>query len=434
MGYWGMAKALNQLGAWDAIKRLQRRELTAVQMARACLARIEQRDAEVQAWVTIDSAQVMARAQALDSGPVRGVLHGLPLAVKDVFDTHDLPTRYGSSIYSAHQPDADAAAVALCREAGALVMGKTVTTEFATYTPGPTRNPRNTAYTPGGSSSGSAAAVADDMVPLALGTQTAGSIIRPAAYCGVLGFKPTFGRVPRAGVKALSESLDTAGGFARSVDDIALLASILTGDARLRELEDPGKPRVGMLRTFQWRHAQTETREAYEDAARRLSRAGASVNDVELPAQDCSLVQLHADVMAFEAAQALAFERTERREQLSTRLLAILDAGAAIQAEDHEERQTRALAARARALQWFDQYDVLLVPSATGEAPFFDQGTGDPLFCRVWTLFGFPSLHLPFAQGPQGLPVGLQAVGRPGADRALLSHARWMHRILKDED
>lgn len=429
-----MAKALNQLGALEAVKRLQRRELTAVQMARACLARIEQREPAVQAWAALDPAQVIAQAQALDSASVQGILHGLPLGVKDVFDTQDFPTRYGSGIYSAHQPDSDAAVVALCREAGALVLGKTVTTEFATYQPGPTRNPRNTAYTPGGSSSGSAAAVADDMVPLAIGTQTAGSLIRPAAYCGIVGYKPTFGRVSRAGMKSLSESLDTIGGLARSIDDVALLASVLMGDARLRELQDAERPRVGMLRTLQWRHALPETRNAYDEAARQLSRAGAQVEEVALPSEDCSLVQLHADVMAFEAAQALAFERTRCRAQLGTRLLAILDAGAAIRAQDHQERLARASAARARALQWFDRYDVILAPSATGEAPFFDQGTGDPLFCRVWTLFGFPAVHLPFARGPQGLPVGLQAVGAPHGDHTLLAMARWMHRILQQEN
>ncbi len=432
-GVLGMAKALNELGALEAVKRLQRRELSAVQMARACLARIEQREPAVRAWTALDPAQVIAQAQALDAASLRGVLHGLPLGVKDIFDTHDLPTCYGSGIYSTHQPDSDAAVVALCREAGALVLGKTVTTEFATYQPGPTRNPCNTSYTPGGSSSGSAAAVADAMVPLAIGSQTAGSVIRPAAYCGVVGYKPTFGRVSRAGMKLLSESLDTVGGFARSVEDMALLVSVLMGDKRLRELPEVSLPRIGMLRTFQWRHAQAETREAYEDAARRLSRAGAVVEDIELPVQDCSLVQLHADVMAFEAAQGLAFERTRCRQQLGTRLLALLDAGAAIRAEDHQERLTRAALARARALQWFDQYDVLLVPSTTGEAPFLEQGTGDPLFCRVWTLLGFPAVHLPFSSGPQGLPVGLQVLGPPHADYKLLSTARWMHPVLQGE-
>ncbi|OZI77092.1 amidase [Bordetella genomosp. 12] len=429
-----MAKALNQLGALEAVKRLQRRELTAVQMARACMARIEQREPTVKAWAALDPAQALAQAQVLDSGAVRGILHGLPLGVKDVLDTQDQPTRYGSGIYSGHQPASDAAVVALCREAGALVLGKTVTTEFATDQPGPTRNPRNTAYTPGGSSSGSAAAVADEMVPLALGTQTAGSLIRPAAYCGIVGFKPTFGRVPRAGMKTLSENLDTIGSLARSVEDVALLASVLMGDARLRDLPDAERPRVGMLRTFQWRHALPETRNAYEEAARQLSRAGAQVEEVALPAQDCSLVQLHADVMAFEAAQALAFERTRCRAQLGGRLLAMLDAGAAIRAEDHEERLLRARQSRGRALLWFDRYDVILAPSTAGEAPFFDQGMGDPLFCRVWSLFGFPAVHLPFAQGPQGLPVGLQAVGAPHTDHRLLAMARWMHGVLQQAD
>ena len=427
-----MAIALNQLGALDAARRLNRRELTAVQMVRACLARIEQREPQVQAWATLDPAHALAQAEALDNGPVRGVLHGLPLGIKDIFDTHDLPTRYGSSVYSQHQPVADAAAVALCREAGGLVLGKTVTTELAAYQPGPTRNPRNVAYTPGGSSSGSAAAVADEMCPLALGTQTAGSIIRPAAYCGVVGFKPTAGRIARGGLKSTAESLDTIGGFARSIDDIGLLASVLMRDARLRQLDYDGTPRIGMLRTFQWRLAQTESRDAFEQAALLLARAGADVQEAALPAEDCALVQLHADVMAYEAASALTYERTQARKQLSTRLVAMLDAGAEIDTAAHQERLARAARARERALRWFDQFDVLLMPSTTGEAPFFEQGTGDPLFCRVWTLFGFPAVHLPFTSGPQGLPVGLQAVGAPGQDQRLLAVGRWMHRVLQE--
>lgn len=429
-----MAKALNQLSALEAVQRLQRRELSAEQMVRACLARIEQREPDVRAWAELVPDQVLAQARALDAGPLRGILHGLPLGVKDMLDTHDLPTRYGSSIYAQHQPAADAAALALCRSAGALVMGKTVTTELASYQPGPTRNPHNLSCTPGGSSSGSAAAVADEMVPLALGSQTAGSIVRPAAYCGIVGFKPTFGRVPRAGSKLLCDSLDTLGGFARNVDDAALLASVLLGDARLLDLQDVPQPRVGMLRTFQWRHALPETRQAFEQAASMLARAGAQVEEIELPAQDCGLVQLHADIMAFETARSLAFERAEHGGQLSPRLMAIVEAGAAITAEENQVHLARAQQTRQRSLQWFERYDVVLGPSTTGEAPFLAQGTGDPLFCRVWTLFGFPTVHLPFASGPQGLPVGLQAVGPPQADHRLLGMARWMHRILSERD
>jgi len=210
---------LNQLPAWQAVRLLARRELRAEDLARACLDRVAERDAAVHAFAHIDADAVLAQARELDAGAVRGPLHGLPLGVKDLIDTADLPTAYGSAIYAGHRPAADAAAVALCRAAGALVFGKTVSTEFAFFQPGATCNPHQLEHTPGGSSSGSAAAVADLMLPLALGTQTAGSIIRPAAFCGVVGYKPSFGRVPRAGVKGLSDGLDVVGGFARHVRD-----------------------------------------------------------------------------------------------------------------------------------------------------------------------------------------------------------------------
>ena len=269
--------------------------------------------------------------------------------MKDLFDTVDLPTRYGSPIYERHHPGLDAAAVALCRGAGAVVVGKTVTTEFATYTAGPTRNPRNEAHTPGGSSSGSAAAVADDMVPFALGSQTAGSIIRPASYCGIVGFKPTFGAIPRAGVKSLAESLDTVGGFARSVPDIALFASVLMRDPRMLDLNYDAKPRIGMYRSLQWRHAQAETKEAYAQAAAILARAGAQVEEVpQPPAGDCMLVQLHADIMAYEASQSLAYERLEHAAQLSAKIQSVLEAGARITAEEHQRNLARAAEVRAR--------------------------------------------------------------------------------------
>jgi len=428
-----MSTVLNKLGALEAARLLNRRELTAEQLVRACLARIEQREPQIHAWAELDPDHALAQARALDKGPVRGVLHGLPLAVKDIFDTHDLPTRYGSSIYARHHPDADAACVALCREAGALVLGKSVTTEFATYHPGPTRNPRNPAYTPGGSSSGSAAAVADDMAPLALGTQTAGSIIRPAAYCGIIGFKPSFGRVPRAGTKALADSLDTIGGFARSVEDVGLLASVLMRDERLRNLAYSGKPRIGMFRTQQWRHSLPETRAAYEHAARVLSAAGARVEEMPLPAEDCAVAQLHADVMAYESAQSLAYERQAHAGQLSTKLQTMLQAAAGIATQDYLDLRARAAKLAARVDSWFDQYDIVLTPSASGEPPFFEQGTGDPQFCRGWTMCGVPAVHLPFAQGPQGLPVGLQAIGRVNTDHALLAMAAWVHQELASQ-
>ena len=425
-----MSTALNRLGALDAARKLQRRELTAVQLVRACFARIEQRENTIHAWTALQKQAALDHAEMLDRSPLRGPLHGLPIGVKDLFDTVDLPTRYGSPIYERHHPGLDAAAVALCRHAGAIVIGKTVTTEFATYQAGPTRNPRNEAYTPGGSSSGSAAAVADDMVPFALGSQTAGSIIRPASYCGIVGYKPTFGAIPRAGVKSLAESLDTVGGFARSVPDVALFASVLMRDPRLLNLSYDAKPRIGMYRSLQWRHAQSETKEAFAQAAATLSRAGAHVEEVPLPPEHCMLVQLHADIMAFESSQSLAYDRLEHAAQLSPKIQAILEAGAQISAEQHINNLARAAESRARVDGWFDKYDVLLAPAASGEAPFADLGTGDPQFSRAWTLFGLPCLNLPFATGPQGLPVGLQLIGKRHDDHRTLAIAAWVHERL----
>ena len=338
---------------------------------------------------------------------------------------------YGSPIYAGHRPAADAAAVALCRAAGALVLGKTVTTEFAYFHPGATRNPHHTDHTPGGSSSGSAAAVASHMLPLALGTQTAGSIIRPAAYCGVVGYKPSWGRVSRAGVKSLSETLDTIGGFGRSVRDVALLGAVLTGDARLLDLPALGTaPRIGLCRTPQWPQADADTARAWDLARSALAPQAAALTDVELPADLPNLVGLQKAVMAFEMSRALSYERFAHRPQLSERLKALLDEGAAIPGAEHLAHLASTTAAQRRVDTLFDEVDLLLAPSATGEAPAGLAATGDPLFCRGWTLLGLPCIHLPFARGRHGLPVGLQVVGRWGQDHHLLATAQWIHERL----
>ncbi|ARP84833.1 amidase [Bordetella genomosp. 9] len=426
-----MVMELNRLSAVDAVRMLQRRELTAVQLMRACFARIEQREDAVHAWAALDKDAALAHAQELDEGPIAGPLHGLPFGVKDLFDTRDFPTTYGSPIYQDHRPQTDATAVARCRAAGALVAGKTVTTEFATFKAPLTRNPHNPAYTPGGSSSGSAAAVADNMVPFALGTQTAASVIRPAAYCGVVGFKPTFGAIPRDGIKALAPSLDTVGCFTRTVEDAALVASVLMDKPELRRLDYDGPPRVGIYRTHQWRHTLPETRDAVTQAAETLARSRAVVQEVDLPPECCSLVQLQSDIMAFETSRSLAVERDQYASQLSPDLLALLEGGDRIAPDRHQANLRRAADMYARVANWFERFDVLLTPSAAGEAPFADLGTGDPLFGRVWTMFGLPCIHLPFATGPHGLPVGVQIVARKGEDHRLLCIAKWMHARLR---
>lgn len=418
------AVPLHGLGAWEAARLMQRRELGAAQLMRSCLDRIAEREGDVHAFAHLDPDAAMAQARALDSGPWRGPLHGLPLGVKDLIDSADMPTAYGSPIYSGCRPAADAAALALCREAGALVPGKTVSTEFAYFHPGPTRNPRGLGHTPGGSSSGSAAAVADGMLPLALGTQTAGSVIRPAAYCGIVGFKPSFGRVPRGGIKSLSETLDTVGAFGRSVQDVALLASVLTGETGLRDPLPVFAPRIGLCPTPDWAEADADVQAAWAQAQRALAPQAARLADAPWPAALPDLVALQKSVMTYEMARALSHERVQHDAALSERLRALLDEGMAITAARHAADLGDTAAARVLANGWFDDFDVLLAPSTTGQAPP-GMATGDPLFCRGWTLLGLPCVHLPFTQGRSSLPVGLQLVARAGDDLRLLAAAQW---------
>ncbi len=423
---------LHQLEAWQAAALLARRELKAVDLARACLDRIAERDPQVQAFVHLNADAALAQARQLDAGPVRGLLHGLPFGVKDLFDTFDMPTAYGSPIYAQHQPLADAAAVALCREAGAVLLGKTVTTELANMFPGITRNPHNLAHTPGGSSSGSAAAVADCMLPLALGTQTAGSLIRPAAFCGIVGYKPSHNRVPKAGVKSLSETLDTLGGFRRSVRDVGLLGAVLTGDARMADpstYAQTNAPRIGLCKTPEWNQTDSNTQQVWAQAEKALYGFGTTL---ALPAGLSNLVNVQKAVQAYETARSLSHERMHQHNQLSAPLQALLAHGMTISGEAHAQNLQTTANARSQAAALFSNVDVLLAPSSIGEAPLLTLGTtGDPLFCRTWTLLGLPCIHLPFARGRNGLPIGLQLVGAYGDDHRLLAAAHWVHARLQ---
>ena len=417
----------NRLSATDAARKLATREITAVSLLADCLERIAERDSVVRAWTHVEIDAAMQRARALDAQPTTGLLHGLPIAVKDLIDTCDMPTSYGSPIYANHRPFADAACVALARAAGAIVVGKTVTTEFATFHPGPTRNPHNPAHTPGGSSSGSAAAIADWMVPLAFGSQTAGSIVRPAAFCGVVGYKPTYGTINRVGAKMISDSLDTLGTLARTVPDVALFVAALTGRRELViERASSNSPRIGLCRTREWDRAQPETVAAFENAARAVGAAGASVRDVELPQRFAGLIDAQTAIMVHEVAQSLSHERLVHREKLSDDMIAMIDAGLAVPPERYDAARTLARECRAALSEIFRDVDVLLAPSAAGEAPA-GMATGDPLFNRMWTLLHVPCIHLPTGVGPRGLPVGITVVGPIGADRATLLAADWTH-------
>ena len=418
-----------EMTAAEAARRIAARELTSEELVAACLERIAQREDEVRAWAHLDRAQALAQARARDREPVRGPLHGIPFGIKDVIDTADLPTEYNSPIYRGHRPRADAAAVALLRRAGCVILGKTATTEFANNHPAETRNPRNPKHTPGGSSSGSAAAVADRMVPLALGTQTGGSVIRPAAYCGVAACKPSFGSINRAGLKFVSESLDTIGVFGATIEDLALALHVLT----LRPLPAFGiadKPRVGLCRTPRWRDADQDTRDNLERAAQRLAAAGAQVREFELPVGSATLFDRHAAVMGYESARALAWEQASFPEQISATLRPRLEAGWRVTRQEYDEVRTIAAACRRQLAEQQRELDFLLTPSAPGAAPVTLASTGDPVFNRAWTLLGVPCVTLPFGAAASGLPLGVQLVGAFDEDMRLLAWAHWAGAAL----
>jgi Asp-tRNA(Asn)/Glu-tRNA(Gln) amidotransferase A subunit family amidase len=417
---------LNELGAAELAVRLGRGDITAEALARDCLERVAEREPAVRAFVRLESERVLESARALDRAGARGPLHGLPLGVKDIIDTFDLPTEYGSPIYAGHRPAADAACVALARAAGALVFGKTVSTEFATHPPGPTTNPHNAAHTPGGSSSGSAAAVADRMLPLALGTQTGGSVIRPAAFCGVVGYKPSFGLLPRTGVKPISDSFDTVGVFARAVEDAALFAATISGRDALRIPDSLNAPRLGLCRTPQWPAARPETHMLFEELPGRLVRAGARVGALELPEAFAPLADLHGTVWDYEIARCLADEHLRHPDMIREPLLGQLARGRGVAADAYDAAQRTVRECRRRLADALHDFDALVVPSAPGEAPEGLASTGDSVFNRVWTLLHGPCVNVPVGHGPKGLPLGIQVVGRFGEDAKALACAHWI--------
>lgn len=422
----------NRLSARELALHVGAHRLRAIDVTEAFLDRIAAREPVIHAWAALDADQARRHARALDSGSIRGPLHGLPIGVKDIIDTTDLVTEYGSPIYRGHRPAADAACVALARAAGAVVLGKTVTTEFAAYSPAATVNPCDVSRTPGGSSSGSAAAVADRMVPLAFGTQTAGSIIRPASFCGIVGYKPSYGVVGRAGVKLVADSLDTVGAFARTVADAALLVGALSSRPDLVDLPRvDGRLRIGICRTHEWDRVLPETESAVETAERRLGAGGAQIAAVELPERFAALGEAHAVIAGYESARSLAYERSVHGEQLTPRLRAELDAGGRVTAASYDAARSLARACRAEFAGVAGGCDVLLTPSATGEAPAGLESTGNPVMNRMWTLLGVPCVNVPAARGPHGLPVGVQIIGRRDDDAHALSAAAWILERLR---
>jgi amidase len=397
---------------------------------------IRAREKEVQAFAWFDADRAIAVARELHLVSRRGPLHGLPVGIKDNIDTADMPTGYGSIIYEGHRPHCDAACVGLLKNAGAFVIGKTISAELANFTPGPTRNPHHLEHTPGGSSSGSAAAVAAHFAPVALGTQTAGSVIRPAAYCGVVGYKPSPRLVPRSGAKPNSDTLDEIGTFARSVEDTGFVASVLTAKPAWREIakqgRDGGAPALGWTATAQRAAGSDRMLANLESANARLRSRGARPADVTWPRVFDGLFEAQRTVQVYETARALGPEYAYRKQRLSARMVELIEHGFGIAAEDYVAALQLGRACAAAIDSLFGAADVVLAPSAPGEAPAGITATGDPVFNRPWQLIGCPVVHLPYGKGETGLPLGISVIARPGDDARLLAASAWIEAKLRD--
>jgi amidase len=420
----------NRLSAADSIAQLGSGALTAEALTRACLDRAAERR-DVKAWIWLDPEQALAQAREADRAGRPGLLAGLPIGVKDIIDTADMPTGHGSPIYRGNRPFADAACVALLRMAGGTIIGKTVTTEFANRFPGATVNPHNPAYTPGGSSSGSAAAVADFQVPAALGTQTGGSVIRPAAFCGVIGYKPSFGEFSRSGIKLQCHNLDTLGIICRSLDDLPLLRAALVAGPPHKIDRSGSAPRIGICRTPAWDAAEPATKALIERSAALLAAAGARITEVGFAPPFAGVLEHHRRIFNFEAARNYAFEYEEHHDLVSPVLRdTVLAPGRELPLAAYVEAIETAEAFRRHLDDIFADVDVLLTPSAAGEAPLGLGSTGDPSFNSIWTLAWTPCLTLPCGAGPQGLPLGVQLIGPRFGDEALFDAAAWVEARL----
>ncbi len=422
-----MSADLLSLTATQAARRIREGDLRPEELMEAYLERISDRDPEVLAFAHFDPDQARAAAAAAPEGPLRGI----PIGVKDVLDTADMPSQYGSPIWDGWQPRADAACVAWARAAGGVMIGKTVTTEFATRRPGPTMNPVNPAHTPGGSSSGSAAGVAAGLFPLAFGTQTSGSIIRPAAFCGAVGYKPSYGLISRIGMKIMSDTLDTIGVIASTVADCALFAGAVSG----RDLGDPDVPRdrpphIGICCSPTWYKAEPETQALIGQLTDKVSRGGARIRVIDLPDIFTDLIDAHPIVMNSESARALGWELAHHPDQLSDDLRERMEFGLARSAAECDAAYRVFDTAQQALPAAMEGLDILLTPSAPGEAPRGLGWTGDPSFNFIWTSLRVPCVTVPAGHGPNGLPLGIQIVGPRGADAATLGWARWVESRL----
>ncbi len=434
--------AILQLGALALRDRLASGALRAVELAAACLDRIAEREERIQAWAWIDRDHALRQAEALDrhrsAGRPVGPLHGLPVGIKDIIDTAGIATENGTPIDSGRVPQDDAFVVARLKQAGALILGKTVTTELAFLDPSRTRNPNDPEHTPGGSSAGSAAAVADAMVPLAVGTQTGGSVIRPAAYCGVTGFKPSFGAIPRTGILPQAPSLDTVGVFGRGIEDVALLAEALCGhdpgDPATAPVppppllatalsEPPVTPALAFVRQPVWDDAEQDTKDAFAELTETLGELCA---EVALPTPFAEAAQLRQRVNFAEMAKCYYGYERRGRDRIGPEVLAAIDAGKQVPARDYLAARDWPGVLTAGLDEIFDRFDAIITPAAPGAAPAGLKSTGSPAFNGLWTFCGTPAVTVPLLAASNGLPMGVQLVGRRGDDARLLRTARWL--------
>lgn len=440
---------LNWLSSIEVARLITEGALSAEDYVQSCIRQIEREEPRVQAWVYFDPDYAVQQARELDarraSGQPVGPLHGVPVGLKDIIDTRDMPTENGTVLHAGRLPRRDAAVVSRLRQAGAVIIGKTVTAELATYSPGKTRNPHNEAHTPGGSSSGSAAAVAAGMVPLAVGTQTNGSTIRPASYCGVVGFKPTHGLIPRTGILTQSRALDQVGVFARSVEEAGLLVQVLAGYdegdedtrplaapplLRVAQADPPVPPTLAWARTPFWDQVDEDARDALEEL---LGTLGGRVVDFELPLSAQQALEWHRLIMGADIAGSFEHEFETGRRHLSESLQGQIERGRQVPAVAYRRALEHARILNGAFAEAFQNFDAILTPAVHGTAPQGLAATGNPMFCTLWTLCGMPSVCLPLLQGANGLPLGIQLVGPRGDDARLLRTARWLTRRVLEE-
>jgi Asp-tRNA(Asn)/Glu-tRNA(Gln) amidotransferase A subunit family amidase len=434
--------SLNKMNAVLAAAAIRAGKITSKELIQSCLDHIKQVEDTVQAWTYLDPDYALQQAREADEkrrqGKDLGPLHGIPVGIKDIFDTADMPTENGTVLHEGRRPVEDATVVSLLREAGAVIMGKTVTTELAVYAPGKTTNPHDPNRTPGGSSSGSAAAVASHMIPMAVGTQTNGSVIRPASYCGVFGYKPTFGRISRYGVLKQSRYLDQVGVFARSIEDTALIAQqLMTFDGKdpdvqpqgrcdiINRLEEgpPVRSRLAFVRTPVWDQATQTAQQAFSELVEQL---GDAVVEIVLPEVFNHAVQWHRTIMESDLAKSFEAEYTSGKDKLSTTLCEMIERGQNYLAVDYNKAFEGITSLNRGLDQILSTYDAIISPATTGEAPMGLDSTGSPIFCTIWTLCGVPALSLPLLKGTDGMPMGVQLTASRGDDSRLLRIARWI--------